>query len=122
MSLDAGVEIEVTDGTRRVFPAGTVMLAEDTWGKVRKHRQALFVKLENNLQACYWLGKARRLLFLGKSGTAVHTKKSVCVSLPAYGFPSIGTSSIDASMTAGQHVCDLFGRRENVVSRHPFIP
>lgn len=34
VSLDAGVEIEVTDGTRRVFPAGTVMLAEDTWGKV----------------------------------------------------------------------------------------
>lgn len=34
VSLDAGVDIEVTDGTRRVFPAGTVMLAEDTWGKV----------------------------------------------------------------------------------------
>lgn len=34
VSLDAGVEIEVADGTRRVFPAGTVMLAEDTWGKV----------------------------------------------------------------------------------------
>lgn len=34
VSLDAGVEIEVTDGTRRIFPAGTVMLLEDTWGKV----------------------------------------------------------------------------------------
>lgn len=34
VSLDEGVDIEVTDGTRRVFPAGTVMLAEDTWGKV----------------------------------------------------------------------------------------
>lgn len=33
-SLDAGVEIEVTDGTRIIFPAGTVMLVEDTWGKV----------------------------------------------------------------------------------------
>lgn len=34
VSLDAGVEIEVTDGTRTIFPAGTVMLVEDTWGKV----------------------------------------------------------------------------------------
>lgn len=34
VSLDAAVDIEVTDGTRRIFPAGTVMLAEDTWGKV----------------------------------------------------------------------------------------
>lgn len=38
VSLDSGVDIEVTDGTRRVFPAGTVMLAEDTWGKVSLHK------------------------------------------------------------------------------------
>lgn len=39
VSLDAAVDIEVTDGTRRIFPAGTVMLAEDTWGKVRHEMQ-----------------------------------------------------------------------------------
>lgn len=36
VSLDASVDIEVTDGTRMIFPPGTVMLAEDTWGKVSR--------------------------------------------------------------------------------------
>eukprot|EP00752_Nemacystus_decipiens_P005255 g4769.t1 len=55
VSLDAGVEIEVTDGTRRVFPAGTVMLAEDTWGKGHrsravdgKPRKSLFLTLPDD--------------------------------------------------------------------------
>lgn len=34
VSLDAAVDIEVSDGTRKVFQPGTVMLVEDTWGKV----------------------------------------------------------------------------------------
>ncbi|CAM9187500.1 unnamed protein product, partial [Sphacelaria rigidula] len=54
-SLDAGVEIEVTDGTRVIFPAGTVMLVEDTWGKGHrsravngKSRKSLFVLLPDD--------------------------------------------------------------------------
>ncbi|CAM9591798.1 unnamed protein product [Hapterophycus canaliculatus] len=55
VSLDAAVDIEVTDGTRRIFPAGTVMLAEDTWGKGHrsravdgKSRKSLFVVLPDD--------------------------------------------------------------------------
>lgn len=51
VSLDAGVEIEVTDGTRRIFPAGTVMLLEDTWGKVRRWDATR--KRAPNLSTCY---------------------------------------------------------------------
>eukprot|EP00903_Cladosiphon_okamuranus_P009099 g8697.t1 len=57
VSLDAGVEIEVTDGTRRVFPPGTVMLAEDTWGKGHrsravdgKPRKSLFLTLPDDFE------------------------------------------------------------------------
>ncbi|CAM9932530.1 unnamed protein product [Discosporangium mesarthrocarpum] len=38
VSLDAGVDIEVSNGTRRVFPAGTVMFLEDTWGQGHRSR------------------------------------------------------------------------------------
>ncbi|CAM9798362.1 unnamed protein product [Ectocarpus sp. 13 AM-2016] len=57
VSLDEGVDIEVTDGTRRVFPAGTVMLAEDTWGKGHrsravdgKSRKSLFLVLPDDFK------------------------------------------------------------------------
>jgi hypothetical protein len=38
VSLDAGVDIECSSGERRVFPAGTVMFVEDTWGKGHRSR------------------------------------------------------------------------------------
>ncbi|CAM9171045.1 unnamed protein product [Pylaiella littoralis] len=57
VSLDSGVDIEVTDGTRRVFPAGTVMLAEDTWGKGHrsravdgKSRKSLFIVIPDDFK------------------------------------------------------------------------
>ncbi|CAN0126547.1 unnamed protein product [Ascophyllum nodosum] len=57
VSLDAAVDIEVTDGTRKVFQPGTVMLAEDTWGKGHrsravdgKPRKSLFIVLPDNFK------------------------------------------------------------------------
>jgi hypothetical protein len=38
VSLDAGVDIECSNGDRRVFPAGTVVFVEDTWGKGHRSR------------------------------------------------------------------------------------
>jgi len=59
VSLDAGVEIEVTDGTRRVFPAGTVMLAEDTWGKVNEKKpQRTRVFPSGVLKGLPWISRA----------------------------------------------------------------
>ncbi|CAM9736719.1 unnamed protein product [Scytosiphon promiscuus] len=57
VSLDAEVDIEVTDGTRNIFPAGTVMLAEDTWGKGHrsravdgKSRKSLFIVIPDDFE------------------------------------------------------------------------
>ncbi|MBU1182165.1 MAG: hypothetical protein KKE00_02640 [Proteobacteria bacterium] len=51
--LDAGVEIEVGDGTRRIINPGEILLAEDTTGRGhisralnRKPRKSVFITLE----------------------------------------------------------------------------
>lgn len=53
INLDAGVEIEVGDGTRRTLGAGDILLAEDTTGRGHisrsidgKPRRCLFVTLD----------------------------------------------------------------------------
>ncbi len=38
VNLDAGVEIEVSDGTRRIFQAGSIVFLEDTLGKGHRSR------------------------------------------------------------------------------------
>ncbi len=38
VNLDAGVEMEVSDGTRRMFQAGSIVFLEDTWGKGHRSR------------------------------------------------------------------------------------
>ncbi|CAM9389928.1 unnamed protein product [Phaeothamnion confervicola] len=58
VSLDAGVDIEVggrDGGERRVFPAGTIMFVEDTWGKGHrsrsvdgKARQSIFIAVPDS--------------------------------------------------------------------------
>lgn len=51
VNLDAAVDIEVSDGSRRVFPAGSVIHVEDTWGRVssRMHNRSLDVALKTFL-------------------------------------------------------------------------
>jgi hypothetical protein len=53
INLDAAVEIEVGDGTRRVLDAGEILLAEDTTGRghisravAGKPRRSLFITLD----------------------------------------------------------------------------
>ncbi|MCP4038452.1 MAG: hypothetical protein GY944_22535 [bacterium] len=53
INLDACVEIETGDGTRRVLEAGEILLAEDTTGRGHrsrsvdgKHRRSVFVTLD----------------------------------------------------------------------------
>jgi len=53
INLDAAVEIETGDGTKRVLEAGEVLLAEDTTGRghisravERKPRRSIFVTLD----------------------------------------------------------------------------
>ncbi len=38
VNLDAGVEIEVSNGARRLFQAGSVVFLEDTWGRGHRSR------------------------------------------------------------------------------------
>jgi hypothetical protein len=51
--LDAGVEIELGDGTKRIINAGEILLAEDTTGQghisralQKKPRKSVFITLD----------------------------------------------------------------------------
>ncbi len=55
VNQDAGVEMEVSDGTRRMFQAGSIVFLEDTWGKGHRSRavdgrsrKSIMIHLQDN--------------------------------------------------------------------------